>query len=80
VNRTETVTRTQRWSVNLLAPLNVAALVFGGRWVLALIGLHPTWPQYLWAVLVAYGTYAVMNLKYTITRTYTRTHKRTTRN
>ena len=60
-------TRTYTFSVNVLAPLNIAAVLFGGKWVLSILGISVTWGQFLVAALVTLGIWIVANVKHTFT-------------
>lgn len=72
-----TVTDTFSLKVNWLAPINLAAIYFGGKWVLSLLGISTTWGQYTGAAGAALLVWFVANLNYSTT--WTRRRKRTYR-
>lgn len=53
--------------LNVLWPLNMAAIYFGGKWVLSLLGLSVGWGDYTLACLVTLLIAFVASIHYTIT-------------
>lgn len=54
-------------TVNVLFPVNAAAMYFGGKWVLYLLDYSISWENYSIAALAAFLVWIVANLKFTIT-------------
>ena len=52
-------------TINWLGLFNLAAVYLGGKWVLALLGINPSWSQYTGASLAALLVWVLANLSIT---------------
>lgn len=58
----------RRVTINYLWPLNLASVIFGGKWALSIIHVNPTWGEYLLYLLVMVLVYIGASAKWTVTR------------
>ncbi len=63
---------TWRIKLNWAAPINIAAIYFGGKWVLSLLGVSVEWGQYTLAALAATLIWVLANLKFETETVYRR--------